>query len=203
VSRSLERFSMNKLEKVMLVAGVVIVWFGAFLGGRQSVQRTVETKVSETQKQSVEERVKTTDVTSTVQDTAVRKDQVETVREVRRPDGTVETTRTTRHSDRVEARRSDEHQQVGERVRVETREVVRVEERRVEVTRGVRPDWVVGVMGGVSVPDLAGGGHNYIPGLPGYAVVGISAQHHFIGPVYAGAWATSQGAGGLSLSVAW
>jgi len=68
------------------------------------------------------------------------------------------------------------------------------ETRTVTVT-AERPQWSVTALAGASL----GSPPHLIPGLPGPLVVGAQLERRILGPLSAGLWATSSGAGGVSV----
>ena len=70
------------------------------------------------------------------------------------------------------------------------------ETRTVTVT-AERPRWAVTALAGASL----GSPPRLIPGLPAPLVVGAAVERRILGPLSAGLWATSAGAGGVSVRV--
>lgn len=116
-------------------------------------------------------------------------------RTIRVPDGTITT--------------EDEHVTTGPvetgaqsvATTIEIREMEKVvykDRETVRIAAAPLPTWHVSVQGGASAREPLIG----VPGAP-WAVVGVSVERQLFGPVSAGLWASSVGAGGVSLGVAW
>jgi hypothetical protein len=73
---------------------------------------------------------------------------------------------------------------------------VAVQERTVTKLVPTVPDWTVTALGGMAIVE---------PAVPifGNVVVGASVERRIVGPVSAGVWVNSVGAGGVSVSVRW
>lgn len=69
-----------------------------------------------------------------------------------------------------------------------------LQEHTVTIT-AARPQWSVTALAGASL----GSPLHLIPGLPGPLVVGAQLERRILGPLSAGLWATSSGAGGVSV----
>jgi hypothetical protein len=107
------------------------------------------------------------------------KDRIVYVERTTSPDGTTVEKRSERETERAELARDTEH-------RTDTR----AETSKVTTSR---PDWRVGVLAGAAwtPPALT---------IAGPLVLGVQVERRIIGPVSLGAWGSTQGAAGLSVS---
>lgn len=188
--------SIASLRGALLItlAGTAVFFAGFFVGHRASPAAVLT-------KDKIAETTKTADVAKKVAETHqdLTKDVANDVdRTVTRfPDGRVEEHTVDRT--KTEAHKVEVRTVVQERVVVQ--EHVRVEEHEKLVLR--RPDWILGVNAGLSVPSLLG--HpttSYLPfDLSRSAVFGVSVERRVLGGTYLGLNANSQGVVGLGLRV--
>lgn len=176
---------MMKFHKEGLLAiqtGVLLV---AFLAGRWSapekVRKVEVVKTVEVAKETSRDTTAESTDRSRSRRTATRRTETE----VHRPDGTTERTETT--EDVADER--DREIEVRYVDRVVEKVVAKVVEKRVEkvVERG-RPRWQLGLMAGVGLDPAID--------LAGPLVLGAQASVRLLGPLRAGAWATTNGAAG-------
>jgi hypothetical protein len=183
-----------------VAVGAMMLIFFAFLAGHCEGRRSVKPVVKVETKEVVVEKVVTRDVVKTevVHDVV---DRVRVVKEVvveTRPDGT-----------KIETRREEgETTKETKDAAAASHEVARAEERsrttaRVETTTAPAPRdrWLIGVDTTASVPGLIGGARtSYLPGAPGWLVVGATVQRRVLGPIWIGARVDSGARLGVGLS---
>lgn len=159
----------------------------AFLGGRMSAPGP-SVEVREKERIVYRDREQTNTKIATVAAPAVRTVYLD--RTITVPGGTVTIEKWRDVEHKGEVKTTAEEQTVLIREVDVVRDVVRIETRA--------PTWGVSLMGGASVaePWLT------LP-VASRAVVGVSVERHIVGPFSAGAWASSFGAGGVSLGARW
>ena len=198
---------------VAVVLAVVIFWVGYSVGHRRApVQvREVEKRV-EVQKQTmvVQQKVDISELkqvltqyaqqvqkdVSTRRVIVVNKDGSKTITEERTDKSKTDTEKA---SDTKDAAASTTTTQKT----VEVTKTVTVEK---TVDRLVlsKPNWLVGLQGGISLPHLIDGdaGPNYLPYIPRQTVLGLTVDRRLLGGLYGGAWANTRGEAGLGLRLA-
>lgn len=184
-----------------IAAGVALALVAlAYLAGRRSAPAKVVTRDvvrTEVQTRDVVHTQVVHDV-QTVHDVQVQTRTVTVTRWAKAPDGTVTVTQEARQ-DEQEDRHATKAAETKEQAARETdAHQVAQETRTVTVTAG-RPQWSVTALAGASL----GSPPRLIPGLPGPLVAGVVLERRILGPVSAGLWATSSGAGGVSVRLEW
>lgn len=176
------------------VAGIGIALLaGAFVLGRATAPvKTVE-RTRETERQTATARAEVHQLDTRAQKADERKD-VRTVVVTRwLPGGSVE--RTERGEDKTTTRSEAQQATDLRAARVEERVVYRDRE-VVKTVELARPQWSVAALGGLDVAAALGDRGGL---LPGHAVLGAVVDRRLVGPVFVGAWGTSNGAGGISV----
>jgi hypothetical protein len=184
-----------------IAAGVVLALLVlAYLAGRRSAPAKVVTR------DVVRVEVQTRDVVhtqvvhdvQTVHDTATQVRTVTVTRWAKAPDGSPVVTQevhqeaaATSTTERQDVKSSDQqHEHDARQVAQETRIVTVTAE---------RPQWSVTALAGASL----GSPPRLVPGLPAPLIAGVVLERRILGPVSAGLWATSGGAGGVSVRLEW
>jgi len=176
--------------RIIAYVAVALALCGAFAAGRHS--RRVETR-DVVRTVTVDRDVVRTQVVhdvQTVHDVATKTNTV-TVTRWRTVAGVPEVTATTTDLSTTEVHEAAHDGTVATRIAEHEASTARVEEhQRIE---GQRPQWSVAVLGGAQIT----GGRL----LPAPWVVGALVERRIAGPVSAGLWGTSGGAGGLSVRI--
>jgi hypothetical protein len=201
-------------ENKKLIAGLII---GALLlvGGGYSLGRyATPAKVVVTEKVQVVTVEHTTAVTTVDTDkildaikTVNKQKNVHTVTVIEKaPDGSTKTTVTSDDKSTTEAattaQATDKTQTTAKVDQVVQQ--TKTDNKTTTTIRDVQPKWSLSLQPGFNFAQALGSGAPYSllptsnPYLK-YAVLGVSLEHRFIGPLSAGIWGNSNGAGGLTL----
>lgn len=173
----------------------VAALLGAYGAGRETAPAKVVTHDVvrvETQTRDVVHTQVVHDV-QTVHDTATQVRTVTVTRWAKAPDGApLVTQETHQEAERQTQRTSNETEKQNVSSQHDAHQLTQ-ETRTVTVT-AERPTWAVTALAGGQL-----GGPRLVPGLPAPLVVGAAVERRILGPLSAGLWATSSGAGGLSV----
>ena len=180
-----------------IAAGVVLALLAlAFLAGRRSNPAKVITRdvvKVETQTRDVVHTQVVHDVQA-VHDVKTQTRTVTVTKWAKAPDGTPVVTQETHQEAATEAHGERQAETKATAQRQTDAHQAAQEARTVTVT-AERPQWSVTALAGASL----GSPPHLIPGLPGPLVVGAVLERRILGPLSAGLWATSSGAGGVSV----
>jgi hypothetical protein len=180
-----------------IAAGVVLALLAlAYLAGRRSAPAKVVTRDVvrvETQTRDVVKTQVVHDV-QTVHDTATQVRTVTVTRWAKAPDGSPVVTQETHQESATEAHATKAAETKATTAAEHDARQVAQETRTVTVT-AERPQWSVTALAGASL----GSPPRLVPGLPAPLVVGVALERRILGPLSAGLWATSSGAGGVSV----
>lgn len=184
-----------------IAAGVVLALLAlAYLAGRRAAPAKVVTRDVvrvETQTRDVVHTQVVHDV-QTVHDVQVQTRTVMVTKWAKAPDGTVTVTQESRQ-DAQEDRHATKAAETKDQATHETDARQVAQETRTVTVTAERPQWAVTALAGASL----GSPPRLIPGLPGALVAGVVLERRILGPVSAGLWATSGGAGGVSVRLEW
>lgn len=202
---------MSNLKHIsFLVAIALLLAGGGYAAGRYfQPPKTVmveRTKIEYVEKQVVVEKVKTevqiVRVTDTIKNIAVD------THEERKPDGTV--TIDTHTKDTTQEKTNTGTNATTDSSKATTTDKTeKIDQSRV-TTITPKPTWSLSLQPGF---DIAGALHHGDPYsiFPGavnglslkHVVLGVSVDHHLIGPLHTGVWVNSAGAGGVLLRIEW
>lgn len=189
------------MDARIIQAGLVVVFGSAMFIGGYSAHPSVQTK------DKVEEHSKATEVAknsaTTIRDEskAVAKNVETDTTTTKFPDGRITVVERVVDRTKIEAKSAETKIVIQERIK--TVEVVKVETHEKLTLR--RPDWLLGVQAGASVPGLLFGRPleaSVIPGLPRALTVSLSLERRLFAGVYGGLRVDSRGTvmAGLTVS---
>jgi hypothetical protein len=202
--------SENKKLIVGLILAAALLAAGGFVAGRHSAPAKITT---------VEHTVTTND-TATIMDAisklSQRMDQLATLAQQQKvhvvrvtekdPNGTTKTTVTTDKDTDTQAKtQTDVVTQATNQTQIKTESQAKTDEvKTVTVINSKRSAWGLELQPGLNFAQMFGSSQPYSllptsnPYLH-YAVLGVGIDHRLIGPLSVGAWANTNGAGGLTL----
>lgn len=199
----------KKLIAALVVAALLLVG-GGYAAGRHSAPAKVVTT----------EHTVTTNDTSTIMDAISKLNQrIDTLQNIAQqqkvhvvrvtekdPNGVTKTTVTTdKDTDTQAQTKTDTVTQATTQTEAKTQSQTKTDEvKTVTVINQKRPAWGLELQPGLNFAQMIGSSRPYSllptsnPYLK-YAVLGVSVEHRFIGPLSLGLWANTNGAGGLTL----
>jgi hypothetical protein len=195
-------------KKYAILAGVVLaLLLGGYAGGRYAApdKVVVTEKIVTVHDVQIVKTVDTDAVIAALKEVQQQKDIHKTKVVVKKPDGTVTETTTTDDTSKTETE-TKVTDNTKTQVATTTNDHTATQ---VEITKTIereRPAWRLSLQPGLDYPYLLGhtqAGYNLLPSqdMLKYVVVGVAIEHRFVGPLSAGIWANTRGAGGLSLSL--
>lgn len=187
------------------VFGILALALGIFAAGRYTA--TPDTKIISVDK-IVEKQLETKIINQQVDITAIMKrleDYSKTQNKTRvvivRPDGTriekeTDNSAISKKTDTTQDIKTKETKQ-----EVVIKEVIKIEEHTKIIDNTKIEKWRFALQTGYGLPALWRDVPNYVPGLPNGMVLGVSAEHKFIGPFNLGVFLNSRLDTGLQISV--
>lgn len=203
--------NFTKKHLAVAVGVVLAVVVAAFLLGRRTapVQTKEVTKTVEVQKQTtlVQQKVDIDELKQLLTQYAQNVQKNVDVKRVivYQKDGTKTITEETVDKSKSDTEKStvatDDAKTEKTTAATQTTETTKTVVQTVEKLTLQRPNWILGLQGGVSVPGLFGGdsGHNYLPYIPQQTSLGLTIDRRLLGGVYGGAWLNTRGEAGLGL----
>lgn len=202
--------SENKKLAVVVVVAAILLAGGGFVAGRHSKPakiQTVEKTVTTVDTQKVLDQIAALTQRVDQLTNIAQQQKVHVVRVTEKdPNGVTKTTVTT-DKDTATTAQTKTDTATTDTTTTQVKEdthATQTDTKTVTVINSVRPKWSVGVQGGLNFAQMLGSGQPYSllptsnPYLH-YAVFGVSVDRRFIGPLNLGAWANTNGAGGLEL----